>query len=277
MKVSEILQALDPLLQLLAALLYALAFVFLLVHAVLGKATDRLALGLGALGLAAHLAGILSRWVAVGHGPMITKYENLSSYALVAVVFALYLATRRTALKQVGLVLYPTALMLLGIALYTGPEPVNLPPTFTGVWLVLHVCFYFAAFAATLTAAGASVLLLLGRRVPPQVAERLGQESELDEASYRYAGLAFTFWAVGMLTGSIWAYNAWGRYWGWDPVETWSLVTWLVFGLYLHLRRFFAWDGRKAAWLLIASFGFAVMSLFGTAFLTGSIHGVYFT
>lgn len=274
---TELLRASDPVLHILAAVGYALAFVVLMAQAVLGKHTERLVRALGVLGTVLHVAGIASRWVVVGHGPMLTKYENLSSYALATAVLALYLSTRKDALRQIGLVLYPAAFLLLGVGVYTGVESVNLPPTFSGIWLVVHVCFYFLAFATALTGVGASVLLMLRSRLKGQVAERLGSDEELDVAAYRYAGLAFAFWGVGMLTGSIWAYNAWGRYWGWDPVETWSLVTWLIFGMYLHLRRFFAWEGRKAAWLLIVSFAFAVMSLFGTAFLTGSLHGVYFT
>lgn len=274
---TEALRTLDPILHVVAAVSYALAFAILMVDAVAGKGSKQAAPVIGSVGLLVHVAGIASHWVVVGHGPMLTKYENLSSYALAVAIIALYLLQRRPSLRQVAVVLYPVAFLMLGLGVYTGPESVNLPPTFSGVWLVLHVCFYFLAFATALTGLGASILLMLGPRVKPQTAERFGSGEELDSAAYRYAGLAFTFWAVGMLTGSIWAYNAWGRYWGWDPVETWSLVTWLVFGLYLHLRRFFAWDGRKAAWLLIVSFGFAVMSLFGTAFLTGSIHGVYFT
>ena len=274
---ADVLSTLDPTLHVVAAALYALAFIALILDALVGKRTIHVARMSGAAGLLVHIAGIAAHWVVVGHGPMLTKYENLSSYAAASAALALYLLLRRITLRHVCLVLYSVAFMLLGIGVYTGPEVVNLPPTFSGIWLVLHVTFYFFAFASALTAVGASVLLTARMRVGPEISTRFGEREELDSAAYRYAGLAFTFWGVGMLTGSIWAYNAWGRYWGWDPVETWSLVTWLVFGLYLHLRRFFAWDGRKAAWLLIASFGFAVMSLFGTAFLTGSIHGVYFT
>lgn len=274
---TNILVALDPTLHVLAAVFYALAFMALMVDALLGRGTIPVARAFGALGLLVHIAGIVSRWVVVGHGPMLTKYENLSSYAAASAALALYLLMRRVTLRQICLVLYPVAFMLLGVGVYTGPEVVNLPPTFSGIWLVLHVTFYFFAFASALTAVGASALLMLGARARPEVARRFGDGQELDVAAYRYAGLAFTFWGIGMLTGSIWAYNAWGRYWGWDPVETWSLATWLIFGIYLHLRRFFAWGGTRAAWLLMVSFVFALMSLFGTAFLTGSIHGVYFT
>jgi cytochrome c-type biogenesis protein CcsB len=266
----------DPLLHLVAASAYAAAFVLLIVEVVLGKRTGRAALATGAMGLMLHVAGIAARWLVVGHGPVVTKYENLSSYALVTAVLALYLLVRKHSLRHLGLVLYPTAFILVGIGLYTGPEVQNLPPTFTGLWLVLHVCFYFLAFGTAVTGVGASVLLMTEGRARPAVAERLPDCEEMDRIAYRYAGLAFAFWGIGMLTGAIWAFSAWGRYWAWDPVETWSLITWLVFGIYLHLRRFYAWEGRKAAWLLIVSFGFAIMSLFGTTLLENSLHSVYF-
>ncbi len=273
---TDLLTRADTVLHLLGAVCYAVAFALLMFQAFLGKGSEQLSTAFGAGGLMLHVAGTIARWIVVGHGPFLTKYENLSSYALITAAVALVFALRRSSLRQIGLVLYPVAFLMLGLGLYSGAEAVNLPPTFSGIWLVLHVCFYFLAFGTAVTAVGASVLMMVGSRLKPAVAERLPGSAELDRASYRYAGLAFSFWGIGMLTGSIWAFNAWGRYWGWDPVETWSLVTWLVFGVYLHVRRFFAWEGRKAAWLLIVSFGFALMSLFGTTFLTGSLHGVYF-
>lgn len=273
---TDLLTRADTVLHLFAAVCYAVAFALLMFQAFLGKGNERLSTAFGAGAVVLHVAGTIARWIVVGHGPFLTKYENLSSYALITATVTLVLALRRSSLRQIGLVLYPVAFLMLGLGLYSGAEAVNLPPTFSGIWLVLHVCFYFLAFGTAVTAVGASVLMMVGSRLKPAVAGRLPGGAELDRASYRYAGLAFSFWGIGMLTGSIWAFNAWGRYWGWDPVETWSLVTWLVFGAYLHVRRFFAWEGRKAAWLLVFSFGFALMSLFGTTFLTGSLHGVYF-
>ncbi len=266
----------DPLLHLSAAVLYAVAFVLLILEVALEKRSGRGARVIGAMGISLHLLGIAVRWVAVGHGPVVTKYENLSSYAFVIAAVALYFLLRKQSVRQLGLVLYPAAFLLIGLGLYSGPEAQNLPPTFTGIWLVLHVCFYFLAFGTAVTAVGASLLLMTGKGDGRSPDKRLPSSEELDRTSYRYAGLAFAFWGIGMLTGSIWAFNAWGRYWGWDPVETWSLLTWLVLGIYLHARRFYAWEGRRAAWLLIVSFGFALMSLFGTTLLENSIHAVYF-
>jgi ABC-type transport system involved in cytochrome c biogenesis permease subunit len=79
-----------------------------------------------------------------------------------------------------------------------------------------------------------------------------------------------------MLAGSIWAYQSWGIFWNWDPVQTWSLVTWAVFGIYLHLRRFFAWSGERAAWLFVFCFALTLVSLFLTPLFESSIHAEYF-
>ncbi len=273
--VTASLLSLDPRLHLLAIVLYAIASAVALLGAFLDKpAFTRTAPGIALAGLLVHLAAIAVRWVAVGHGPFITKYENLSSYAVATVLLALA-STRIRSLRGRGLdvILYPVALMLMAIGLYTGPEVATLPPTFSGTWLVLHVCFYFIAFAAAAACLSASGLLLLA---PRRIGRLPSEPLELDAIAYRFGGLAFAFWGIGMLTGSVWAYYSWGRFWGWDPVETWSLITWLAFGAYLHARRFYRFKGRRAAWLLVICVFLAFWSLFGTSILTDSIHAVYF-
>ncbi|MDI6844390.1 MAG: cytochrome c biogenesis protein CcsA [Anaerosomatales bacterium] len=264
------------LLHLGAAVLYACAFVAVTLHAASALRADGFARVLGFAGLAVHAAGIAALWAATGHGPVVTRFENLSSYAFVSAALGVAIVERRRDLGAVRLVLLPVAFIMLGIALYSGQQPSSLPPTFTGVWLVLHAGFYFLAFGTAATGVAAAVLLMVGDRLKGALAARIGDAAALDELSYRYAGLAFTFWGIGMLTGSIWANHAWGRYWGWDPVETWSLITWLLFAAYLHLRRFYAWSGRKAAVLLVVCFALALMSLFGTSLITRSVHSVYF-
>jgi ABC-type transport system involved in cytochrome c biogenesis permease subunit len=110
--------------------------------------------------------------------------------------------------------------------------------------------------------------VLLGRRLPAV--------DDADVLAYRAAGITFVFWGIGMLTGSVWAYYAWGRFWGWDPIETWSLITWLLLGLYLHLRRFFGWRQRRAAVMFVACFTLAVCTLFLTSLILRSVHAAYF-
>lgn len=273
---QQLIQA-AALLHLAAAVLYAVASagaVFALGGARAGA--DRVSRFAGASGLAVHVAGIAALWVAVGHGPFVSRFENLSSYAFATSALTLALVWRRPDLTAVRAVSYPVAFLLLGLGLYSGAGVSVLPPTFTGVWLVLHVCFYFLAFGTAVVSVGASVLILVGRTPVRGAAGEGSDPEQLDGLAYRYGGLAFAFWGIGMLTGAIWANNAWGRYWGWDPVESWSLLTWLVFGIYLHLRRFYAWKGARAAWLMVVCFAFAIISLFGTSLVTQSIHSVYF-
>lgn len=231
------------------------------------------AMWLGLLGFAVHGAALALRWVESGHGPYVTRFEVLSSNAACSVLVFLVLAGFRPALRPLSVVVYPAAFLLVALGLYSGVEIRQLPPTFAGAWLVLHVAFYFLAFGSGLAAVAASVLYLTSAGQTPR---RFGDQATLDSAAYRLAGVAFAFWGVGMLTGSIWAYYSWGSYWTWDPIETWSLVTGLAFGVYLHLRRSFGWKGARAAYVLFACFALAVGSLFFTSLIETSLHSAYF-
>ncbi|MEN6431051.1 MAG: cytochrome c biogenesis protein CcsA, partial [Coriobacteriales bacterium] len=211
---SGLLEVLDPGAHLVAAVLYALAFVLALFSRQTGDVPDRGSKIAGAAGLLVHLTAIAGRWFAVGHGPFVTMYEDLSAYSAVVGAIALYLAMRGDQVARARVPMYPVAFLMLGVALYSGPQTSNLPPTFSGMWLVLHVCFYFLAFGTAVTA-GASSVLVLRAASGPADADAASWE-RFDALAYRYAGLAFAFWGVGMLSGAVWAFNAWGRYWGWD-------------------------------------------------------------
>ncbi|MDZ4179889.1 MAG: cytochrome c biogenesis protein CcsA [Coriobacteriia bacterium] len=272
------LLTIDPVLHILALVAYGAAVTFIVLDTLYARpAWGRRAGDIALLGgLALHTAGLAARWVATGHGPYITRYEVLSANAWVALVLWLLAVRFYPKARGLGIVLVPTCLLITALGVYTGPEVSLLPPTFSGIWLVMHVYFYFIAFAAALAAVSTSVLYILGRHSSAAWLSRLPDSATLDLMAYRVGGLAFVFWGIGMLTGSIWAYYAWGRFWGWDPVETWSLVTWFAFGLYLHLRRFFGWRGERAAWLLAGCFFLAAGTLFFTSLIDGSLHAVYF-
>lgn len=269
--------ALEIRVHIVALAVYALAVGSVLFGATMSKPRLTEAGHLLALaGLAIHTVALGLRWYGAGHGPYLTRYEVLSSNAWVTMAFVQTLRWRRKGSEGLAVFVYPAVLLLLGLAVYTGPEVKMLPLTFRGIWLVLHVAFYFVAFAAAISSLGYGVLYLtrgtaLAARMPA-----LPNAASLDRESYRFAGLTFAFWGIGMLTGAIWAYYSWGRFWGWDPVETWSLVTWFVYGIYLHARRFYGLKGRGAALLLVLGFTLAVISLFFTSFLTTSLHSEYF-
>lgn len=227
-------------------------------------------------GLVVHGAALVWRWQASGHGPYLARYEVLSSCAWVCLF--LFLVCRRLypALRQASLVVFPASFLLIAIGLFTNPEIKRLPPTFRSIWLVFHIGFYKIALATLLIALAYSLLAIVRKRAAYPWLNRLPGAMEVDLLTYRFAGFGFVFWAIAMLAGSIWAYQSWGRFWAWDPIETWSLITWLGLGIYLHLRRFFGWHGEGAAWLYLICFVLSLVSLFGVSLLTSSIHAAYF-
>jgi len=228
-------------------------------------------------GLVLHGAGLVIWWRIVGHGPYIDRFEVLSSNAWILLLAFLLFTIPFPRLKGVGIVVLPATFILVALGLFFSPEMKTLPPTFRSFWLVLHIIFYKIAFSAIIIAFAFSIFYLMVRRDRlKRLAHILPDLSGIDMYAYRFAGLGFTFWAIGMLAGSIWAYQSWGTFWNWDPVQTWSLVTWAVFGIYLHLRRFFSWQGERASWLFVICFILTIVSLFLTPLFETSIHAEYF-
>jgi ABC-type transport system involved in cytochrome c biogenesis permease subunit len=228
-------------------------------------------------GMLVQSAAIAYWWRIVGHGPYMAPSEVLSSDALMAVCIFLVFLRFYPRIKPASIVVFPAVFLMLALAVFYNPGVRSLPPTFGTVWLVFHISFYKIALGTLLIALAFSVFYL--RKNRPQPApwlQRLPDLEGIDLYAYRFAGFGFIFWGIGMLAGSIWAYKSWGRYWGWDPVETWALITWLLFGVYLHLRRFFRWRGTRAAWLFIFCFLVSLVALFVTSHMGSSIHAEYF-
>lgn len=232
---------------------------------------------LAVLAVTFHGAQILILWRIVGHGPFITLFEILSSE--VWVMAALYLAAQwhYPFLKRLAPFCYGAAFLLLGLAgVATTPGNQQPPLTFQSWWLVLHVLFAKVTFGSLLISVFSAVLHFaqpggtLWRHWLKDV-----EPDEIDRSVYRFASLSFAACTVMILTGAIWAQHAWGSYWNWDSVETWSLVTWLFLGLELHLIKTLHWRGRKLAWVSLGTFLLAVFSLFFVVFIFPSLHEGY--
>lgn len=229
------------------------------------------------LGLTAHSVAIAYWWSIVGHGPYMAPSEVLSSDAWITMVVFFIFLRFFPRIKAASVIVFPVTFLMIALANFYNPGIRALPPTFGSVWLVLHIAFYKIALGTLVIALAFSVFYLLkNRRATLAWMERLPDLAGIDLYAYRFTGFGFIFWAIGMLAGSIWAYKSWGRFWGWDPVETWSLITWLLFGTYLHLRRFFRLNGNRAAWLFILCFIMSLVSLFVTSHMGSSIHAEYF-
>jgi cytochrome c-type biogenesis protein CcsB len=230
------------------------------------------------IGLVPHGVAIGLRWVAVGHGPYMLRYEVLSSNAWVAVLGLTLLLWRRPSLAAVSVVAMPLAILAVAIGLFSNPESRELPPTLRSIWLVFHITFAKVSAAAFLTSLGSAVLLLLGlREHPPAWLVRAPSAPALDALVVRSAGFGFIFWTVTIAAGSIWGNQSWGRYWGWDPIETWSLVSWLTWGSFLHARLFFKLGPRATAWLSVTAFAIFILALLILPSIITSLHSSYFS
>ena len=219
-----------------------------------------------------NVALIIYGWIKVGHGPYMSAHEALTSFSWCTLAIFLVCLRIYPRLRPASIVVLPLGFLLVALAMFFNPQIITLPPTFRSIWLMFHITFYKISLGTIIVAFAMSVLYLMKQRSPGGWHERLPELDTMDLFAYRFAGFSFIFWAIAMLAGSIWAYQAWGRFWGWDPVESWAFVTWLAFGAYLHLRRFFGWGGRRAAWLYIGIFVLSIFSLIFTSHLAGTLH-----
>ncbi len=259
--------------------LYIAADVAVTFSLVFGKERFRRAgLWLAAAGLVPHGAALVLRWIAVGHGPYMLRYEVLSSNAWVAVAVLLAVAARRKAWTALAAVGMPLAILSVAFGLFSNPETRELPPTLRSIWLVFHIIFAKISAASFLVSLGSAVLLLRkDRKARGAWMDRIPSVETLDALVLRSAGFGFIFWSVAIAAGAIWGHQSWGRYWGWDPIETWALVSWLTYGSFLHVRFFYKLGPRPTAWLSVACFVLFVLVLVVLPFFLTSLHSAYFS
>ena len=234
----------------------------------------RIATAMMALGALLLLAGVIARGVSAGHVPWGNMYEFSITGALAFTVTYLF-ALRKHDLRWLGLFVSLSALLTLGTAitlLYRDSAP--LVPALKSTWLVIHVIAAIISggvFLLSNVIAGAYLYLdameKRGGRKP--WAKRLPDLEVLDQLSYRLVAFVFPLWTFSVIAGAIWAESAWGRYWGWDPKETWAFITWVAYAAYLHARVTIGWRGRRAAWLCLFAgstflFNYVYVNVWGT-------------
>lgn len=224
-----------------------------------------------AAGLAMQGFSIGARWLRVGHGPYINAIEVLSSSVWTGLAALAILAWRVKPVRAAFGPALSVCVLLLGWAILTDPAVMPLPPTFRSVWLIAHVLAAKLAFGAILIASGLAVVHLC--RAPRA---ETGAPSEAmtgnDTQSYRLVAFGFIFVGFMIVAGAIWAREAWGSYWSWDPIETWSLVTWLSYGLLLHLRLTFGVRGRTWAGLVLGLLCLSVFCFFVAGVISKTVH-----
>jgi len=239
----------------------------------------RAALTLTVIGLATQILGIVTRGMAEHRVPWGNMYEFVMAITCAAVMAFLGVSFRFR-VYPVGLFLMPPIVLALGlcaIVLYTGAGP--LVPALHSYWIWIHVTAMTVAIGSYIVAATFTVLYLIADRYASKqatgfgaVLDRLPGADALDRLSYRTVIFAFPIWTFAVIAGAIWADQAWGRYWGWDPKETWAFITWVVYAGYLHARATAGWRGRKAAYIQLAGFTSLVFNLIGVNIWITGLH-----
>ena len=226
------------------------------------------------LGFLLLTAGVIFRGISASRVPWGNMYE-FSITGAFAFSGAYLFALKKYKLRWLGLPVSLAVLLTLGTAitlLYRPSAP--LVPALKSTWLIIHVSAAIISGGVFLLAnsiAGAYLILerYEQKGVRPIWAQKLPSLEVLDNLSYRLVALVFPLWTFAVIAGAIWAESAWGRYWGWDPKETWAFITWVAYAAYLHARVTVGWRGRKAAWLCLFAgstflFNYIYINVWGT-------------
>jgi len=234
----------------------------------------RLASAFMVLGFLLLTTGVIFRGVSANRVPWGNMYE-FSITGAFAFSGAYLFALKKYKLRWLGLPVSLAVLLALGTAitlLYRPSAP--LVPALKSTWLIIHVSAAIISGGVFLLAncvAGAYLILdrYEQKGVRPIWAQKLPSLEVLDNLSYRLVALVFPLWTFAVIAGAIWAESAWGRYWGWDPKETWAFITWVAYAAYLHARVTVGWRGRKAAWLCLFAgstflFNYIYINVWGT-------------
>jgi cytochrome c-type biogenesis protein CcsB len=233
----------------------------------------RLLLGVG---FCSHGLTFVLRYIEAGYAPLVNLHESLSFFAWLVVGFFLLLRYRYK-VEMLGAFVSPLALLLVIGAAALPKEILSLPPALRSWWLPIHVTFAFLGDAIFALAFCAGVAYLIQERLVKSkragaLSGRLPSLEVLDEVNYRALTIGFPLLTIGIVTGAVWAEYAWGSYWSWDPKETWSLITWLLYAALLHQRLTIGWRGKKAAIMAIVGFGAVLFTFLGVNLLMEGLH-----
>jgi cytochrome c-type biogenesis protein CcsB len=229
------------------------------------------------LGFALQLLSVIARGLAAGRWPLGNMFEFAVGGTLAAIGVFLFWSTRRD-VRWAGLFITLPTVLILGLAttvLYV--EAAELVPALKSSWLVVHVSMATLCAGLFTVGAIASALYLLQARwertgATNAMARRLPDSPTLDRVAYRTFAFAFPLWTFAVVSGAIWAESAWGRYWGWDPKETWAFITWLIYAGYLHARATAGWKANRAAWIGLIGFASFLFNFVGVNIWIPGLH-----
>ncbi len=229
---------------------------------------------LGLVGFILHSLSLILRTIQGRQAPFTTMYESVSFLAW-SCVLAVIIFDRKFRLEKIAPYLWLVVVALMALASSPAlPKSFHpLVPALQSYWLWLHVSVTLLGEAFLAVAFVASLLYLLSPERKDGGPDYEARREKLDRVAYRAVAVGFPLFTLGALVfGMIWASQAWGRYWGWDPKEVWSLITWLFYALYLHTRLVYGWKGRKSALIAVLGFLAALFTFFGVNYFLSGLH-----
>ena len=239
------------------------------------------------VGLLTETAGIILRWMesyrmGIGHAPLSNMYESLIFFAWSIIVLYLFIEFRFKN-RMIGAFVMPFAFLGMAYGSYAtefSREITPLIPALQSNWLIAHVIACFIGYAAFAVACGLGIMYLMkarsqekvGGRATGGLLESLPALRQIDDLTHKTILFGFLWLSAGIITGAIWANSAWGTYWSWDPKETWSIITWFIYGATLHARFTKGWGGKRIAWLAIIGLLSVIFTYYGVNFLLSGLH-----
>jgi cytochrome c-type biogenesis protein CcsB len=208
-----------------------------------------------------------------GISPFITISESITFGMFMAVLIFLIFEFSNKKVRPLGVLVMPVAFVLMGWAgtLVKGAAT-QLAPALQSAWIWVHIIGAATGFGAVLTAAGLGLMYLLREKNSGGIYAKLPELQALDNLGYRFVAGGFIMYGLMIVSGAFWANQVKGSYWNWDPVEVWSLISWLIYGIYLHLRITFGWRGRRLAWYALVALVAMIVSYWGIPFAVETFH-----
>lgn len=247
-----------------------LYFIFLSLKS---EKTAKIAGYLMAAGFVLHTAALVTRGIGAGRLPLTNQYEFATSFAWgICLCFLVFLYKFK--FQALGTFVTPVIFLIIGYAAMQSKEVRELMPALRSNWLGIHVSTAIISYGAFGVSFAVSLMFLLRQKMAGSEfwQKYIPEEKKLDMISYRAVSLGFLFLTFVMITGAIWAERAWGSYWSWDPKETWSFITWIIYAVYLHLRISKGWKGKSAAVFAVVGFICVIFTYIGVNTLLPGVH-----
>ena len=225
------------------------------------------------IAFAVHTFSIVIRGINAGRVPLTNQFEFATAFAWgIALCFIFFV--RKYSFDALGSFVAPVIFLVIGYAAMQSRDIHAIMPALQSNWLVFHVCTAIIAYGSFGVAFGVSLAFLLHDRLKADgfAVNHLPDTDVLDNISYRAVSLGFLFLTLCIITGAVWAKRAWGSYWSWDPKETWSLITWIIYSIYLHMRLNRGLQGKKAAVFAVVGFICVLFTYIGVNTLLVGLH-----